>query len=231
MSSADVVAIDLGSSRLRLGWAGQQHPQINCASYISKVRAKGVLVGDLALEQHNARSPFDGLLCTSFEFLETLLDNTLSTLSPLTPPSIAMTETIANPWVLRQPLLELLFEGYQSPFVSLSVDALTAHHAVTQFIPQNSSFSTGILVHIGNRATYTIPITSSGPDMSLCKRIPVGGEQMTSYLGELVSSRNPQFSSCYSLFFEQLKNSTHSLLLTSTKLSNTTLTQTLNLDD
>ncbi|KAL0207285.1 hypothetical protein P9112_011913 [Eukaryota sp. TZLM1-RC] len=207
--SSNTLVVDVGSSRLRVGYAGQSFPPIDCASYISKARGKGILVGDMALEQHNARSPYDGLLCTSFDFLETLLDNTISSLAPTSPLNIAITEPVANPWVLRQPLCELLFEGYLAPSVSLNVDALAAHAHSTLFSSSpHPSHQSGMLVHVGNRATYTIPITDQGPDMSFCRRIPVGGEQITSYLGQLVSTRNPKFSNSFNpIFYEHLKRS------------------------
>ncbi|KAL0210368.1 hypothetical protein RCL1_004804 [Eukaryota sp. TZLM3-RCL] len=201
------LAIDLGSSRLRLGYCGDAFPSIDCATYISKVRGKGVLCGDIALEQHTARSPFDGLYCTSFEILETLLDNTISTILPQSPPRFCITEPLANPWVLRQPLAELLFEAYQSPAVSLSVDSLCAHGYLS-LLPNSPlpSFSSCLLVHVGHRATYTIPITPNGPDMSSVKRIPIGGEQLTSFMSQLLYTRHSLHTPVFTPFlFENLK--------------------------
>ena len=60
-------------------------------------------------------------------------------------------------------MLELLFEGYAAPAVSLGADALFGYHA-------NGPQAHGLLLHAGHHATHLLPIVHGRAHAQHAKR-------------------------------------------------------------
>lgn len=128
------------------------------------------------------RSMFDKNVVYHIQSLEHMLDYTFSHLGLQGDSSIdyplLMTEAMCNPNYSRSLVSELLFECYQVPAVSYSVDSLLSfYYNSTKTNGCKSPATSGLVVSSSHQATHVVPILESQWQMPITKRINLGGQQ------------------------------------------------------
>ncbi|ONH65843.1 Actin-related protein 5 [Cyberlindnera fabianii] len=194
------IAIDFGSSALRVGMTSQKGPQINIPMLISKYRDRKsgksmTFVGDdVFLDpsiKAQARSPFDGAFVTNWEYVEQILDYSFKHIgvssSGRVDNPIVLTERPGASLLQRKGYYELLYETYGVNKVALGIDSLFSYH-------QNNGH-TGIVIGTGHESTHVIPVVSGKALMPEAKRLNWGGHQASNYMSNLLSLKYPYFPS------------------------------------
>ena len=80
---------------------------------------------------------------------------------------------------------ELLFECYGVPKVSYCVDGLLSYH-------KNRKEKEGLVINIGQCTTHIMPIIDRLVDVKNCRRIRVGGQNVSKFLWRWLQLKYPQ---------------------------------------
>lgn len=199
------IAIDLGSSQMRVGLAGELSPNNVFPTVVARYRDRKAattltLVGndayrDLAVKS-SIKSPFDGALITNWDYTEVMLDYAFEHLGVVgsavggVDNPIVMTESVCCPFSQRRNMYELLFENYQAPSVAFGVDSLFSFYANS-----SSSTASGVVIGTGHELTHVIPVLNGKGILSQTKRIDWGGDQCQNFLSKLLMLKYPYFAS------------------------------------
>ena len=197
------IAIDLGTSSLRVGLTNSPEPNNIFPGIISRYRDRKAMktltiigndvYSDSALRS-TIKTPFDGPLITNWDYIEYILDYSFEHLGATSDNGklnnpIVMTEPITCTHNQRKSMYELLFEAYQVPKVSFGIDSLFSFYA------NSSGKSSGLVIGAGNQLTSIIPVINGRGILSQAKRIDWGGEQLQQYLSKLLALKYPYFPS------------------------------------
>lgn len=203
--SADApIALDIGSSSARVGYATKPESMHDFPTIVSKYRDRKInhtytLIGNDAcldpLAFAQSKSPFDGPLISNWDIYEHILDYSFAKLrvgsQGMVDNPIVMSEILGVPPVQRKTMTELMFEGYGVPSLTYGIDALFAYHGASEQ-PQRA----GISIHSGNEATYIIPVSSEGKGLiNQTKKINWGGLSAAKFLQNLLALKYPLFPS------------------------------------
>lgn len=198
------IAIDFGSLSVRIGLTNSEQPSNVFPNLVSKHRERKTgynltLVGnDLFREsvhyptlRSGAKSPFDGLLITNWDYVESILDYSLEHLSVTSENGclnnpIIMSEPPAATFGYRKGMYEMMFEAYQAPKVVFGIDSLFSFYA-------NSKKKDGVVVSIGNNLTHVIPVVKGKGILLNSKRIDWGCEQELQFLQKALALKYPYF--------------------------------------
>lgn len=200
-ASGKPIAIDLGTYRTRVGYAGDsKDPEHVFYSQVAKYRDRKAartfqLIGnDILLDssaRQNMRSPFDGQMVSNWELVESILDYSFAKLSvgsnDCVDNPVVMNEVLGCPASHRRNMNELMFEAYQVPSVVYGIDSLYS------FRYNSPSQSNGLVISSGHEVTTIIPVIDGQGALSLAKRINWGGKQSSAYLQSLLSLKYPLF--------------------------------------
>lgn len=197
------IAIDLGTSSLRVGLTNSPEPNNIFPGIISRYRDRKAMktltiigndvYSDSALRS-TIKTPFDGPLITNWDYIEYILDYSFEHLGATSDNGklnnpIVMTEPITCTHNQRKSMYELLFEAYQVPKVSFGIDSLFSFYA------NSSGKSSGLVIGAGNQLTSIMPVINGRGILSQAKRIDWGGEQLQQYLSKLLALKYPYFPS------------------------------------
>ncbi|KAM9893631.1 hypothetical protein OXX79_009218, partial [Metschnikowia pulcherrima] len=198
------IAIDFGSDTVRAGLTNTSQPCNVFPNIVAKHRDRKsnntlTLIGnDIYREsvhyptlRTGAKSPFDGMMITNWDSVESILDYSLEHLGvtsnngSLNNPVI-LTEQAAAPFGYRKGMYEILFEAYRAPKVALGIDSLFSFYA-------NSKNRDGLVVSVGNNSTHIIPVLQGKGILTNSKRIEWGGEQQSQFLQKALALKYPYF--------------------------------------
>ncbi|QBM86729.1 actin-related protein 5 [Metschnikowia aff. pulcherrima] len=198
------IAIDFGSDTVRAGLTNTSQPCNVFPNIVAKHRDRKsnntlTLIGnDIYREsvhyptlRTGAKSPFDGMMITNWDSVESILDYSLEHLGvtsdngSLNNPVI-LTEQAAAPFGYRKGMYEILFEAYRAPKVALGIDSLFSFYA-------NSKNRDGLVVSVGNNLTHIIPVLQGKGILTNSKRIEWGGEQQLQFLQKALALKYPYF--------------------------------------
>lgn len=197
------IAIDFGSDSVKIGMTNSKNPNNVFPNLISKYRDRKqnitlTLVGnDIFREaefyptlRSGAKSPFDSLMITNWESVESILDYSLEhlgiTSSGYVNNPVIMTEPVAASLNHRKGMYEILFEAYKTPKVAYGIDSLFSFY-------HNSPKKNGIVVGVGNNLTHIIPVKDGRGIMQNCKRIDWGGDSELQFLQKALALKYPYF--------------------------------------
>lgn len=197
------IAIDLGTSQTRVGYANEETPSHIFYTQAAKYKDRKVnrhykFVGNDtlldAVVKQNIKSPFDGPVITGWDVVEMVLDYSFAKVSVGSDGSvdnpIVMTEMLGCPDSQRRALSEMLFEGYGVPSLAYGIDSLFAYD-----YNQAAGGSNGLVIDAGNESTNVIPVVNGRGVLSLAKRINWGGRQAAQYMRSLLALKYPVFPS------------------------------------
>lgn len=198
------IAIDFGSCNVRAGLTNSSEPCNVFPTQVAKHRERKsnstlTLVGnDIFREapyyptlRGGAKLPFDGLMVTNWDYVESILDYTLEHLGVqlqngcLNNP-VVLTEPTAALFGYRKGMYEIMFEAYRAPKVALGIDALFSYY-------YNSPKRDGIVVSVGNELTHVIPVLDGRGVLLNCKRIDWGGALELQFLQKTLALKYPYF--------------------------------------
>lgn len=208
------LVIDNGSHECRVGWSGEQQPQLLFSNLIAKPRPKkgeidnvtlvGSEIQNINLIRPCVRTQFERDVVVNFDLQENVFDYIFTQMnftedhidSPL-----VLTETLCNPLTSRSNMNELLFECYGIPSLALGVDSLFSHYFNYRHsaLPYMDISSDCIIVKAGANVTQIIPIINHNPAFEYAKRINVGGLQAVNYLYKLLHLTYPHHASIITL--------------------------------
>lgn len=205
------IAIDMGSSAVRIGLTNTSAPLNVFPSLVAKHRDRKsnhtlTLVGnDIFREapyvptlRSSAKSPYDGPLITNWDYVENILDYSLEHLSVTSQNGavnnpIIMSEPVACPASQRRGMYEILFEAYRAPRVALGIDSLFSYYS-------HSPAKSGLVVSVGHELTHIIPVVQGRGVLLNSKRIDWGANQALSFLQKSLALKYPYFPSRLSTF-------------------------------
>ncbi|OQV12223.1 Actin-related protein 5 [Hypsibius exemplaris] len=202
-SQKPVLVIDNGSWNCRAGWSTDPRPPFSFYNLLAKQKGKKgeqepiIIGGDLGQIENlrwMLRSPFDTNVVVQFGYQEVLLDYVLANMglgeeTHLDMP-VLMTEPLLNLAYSRKQMNELLFECYAFPHVAYGVDG-----AFSYFKNMNRGLPDGLVISVGNICTHLIPVLNNQMDFGHCRRIDLGGLNMTLYLQRLLQLKYPVHAS------------------------------------
>lgn len=192
------IAIDFGRTNVRFGMAGSLDPFMTFPSITAryknrKTNKQSTFIGyDVLVDstiKANMKDPFDGQLITNWDTTEKILDYCflhlgVNSQNRVNNP-IVMNEILAPPLSQRAIVSELLYETYGVPSVAFGLDSLFSYY-------QNDGVS-GLVMGSTHDATNIIPVLNKLPNLSITKRINVGGHQLNDFMRSLISLKYPYF--------------------------------------
>ncbi|ODV59431.1 actin-related protein ARP5 [Ascoidea rubescens DSM 1968] len=194
------IAIDFGTSDMRIGLTNNLSPSNIFPSVISRYRDRKLaqtltFVGyDVYLDssfKSSLKTPFDGPLITNWDYVEWMLDYSFHHIGVdsdgFVDNPIVMSELLGAPSQQRKNMLQLLFEAYRVPKVTFGIDDLFSYY-------QNNG-KNGLVIGAGNQAINIIPVINSKPILTEAKRINWGGSLCVDYLSKLINLKYPYFPS------------------------------------
>lgn len=198
------IALDFGSLSVRIGLTNSNTPSNVFPNLVAKYRDRKTgqnltLIGNDVFREApyyptlrtGAKSPFDGLLITNWDYVESILDYSFEHLSitsdngALNNP-IIMTEPPAATFGYRKGMYEMMFEAYMVPKVVFGIDSLFSFYA-------NSPKKDGVIVSMGHNLTHVIPVLKGKGILLNSKRIDWGGEQQLQFLQKALALKYPYF--------------------------------------
>lgn len=197
--------IDNGSYECRVGWASDESPRMIFKNLTAKQRGKkesevqvGNDIANVEAVRWLLKTQFDRNVVTHFDIQEHIFDHIFSHLGISTENKIdhpiVMTEAIGNPSYYRQNMSELLFEHYNVPQVLYGIDALFSLHHNTPKKAENA-----MVLSFGHHTTHLIPVLGGHVDIENCKRISLGGNNVTIYLQRLLQLKHPHLTAAVTL--------------------------------
>ncbi|OBA23649.1 actin-like ATPase domain-containing protein [Metschnikowia bicuspidata var. bicuspidata NRRL YB-4993] len=198
------IAIDFGSDTVRAGLTNASEPCNIFPNIVAKHRDRKsnytlTLIGNDVYRESvhfptlrtGAKSPFDNLMITNWDSVESILDYSLEHLSITSDNGclnnpVIMTEAAGAPFTYRKGMYEILFEAYRAPKVAFGIDSLFSFYA-------NSKKKDGLVVSVGNNLTHLIPVLGGKGILTNCKRIDWGGEQQLLFLQKALALKYPYF--------------------------------------
>lgn len=97
-----------------------------------------------------------------------------------------MTEVATNPRESRERLTQIMFETFSVPKLHLSMQAVCALYATGR--------STGCVLDSGDGVSHTVPIYEGFAIPHSIKRMQMAGQDLTTYLQQLLSEKGYHFS-------------------------------------
>ena len=210
------VVIDLGSSLIKVGFAGQHEPMLvpNVIGF-QKESSELVMVGIGSRDYYCGREAFEkkGILnfqypvqrgvVQNWDYLEKILhyiyENQLG-IAPSTS-AVLITEPPLNPKSNSERLCQLLFETFNVPAMLLATDS-------TLTMVGNGGMQTGIVVSSGEGVTSVTPIYEGYVIERGIRRLHLGGGDVTNYLSRLFLDSGHSFKTCAELeILNKLKES------------------------
>lgn len=199
------IIIDNGSYECRVGWASDESPRMIFKNVTAKQRGKkesevqvGNDIANIEAVRWLLKTQFDRNVVTHFDIQEHIFDHIFSHLGISTENKIdhpiVMTEAIGNPSYYRQNMSELLFEHYNVPQVLYGIDALFSLHHNSPKKADNA-----MVLSFGHHTTHLIPVLNGHVDIENCKRISLGGNNVTIYLQRLLQLKHPHLTAAVTL--------------------------------
>ncbi|EFC48282.1 hypothetical protein NAEGRDRAFT_46504 [Naegleria gruberi] len=201
MSDSDrpVACVDMGSLNIRVGWAGDDSPQITTRSLIGYPKYKPAMfasgqkysyIGDEAISKRGVLSyrPVmhhgENVDWDHMEMLWTyLFENELRV--GMKDLSIVSADAVLGCHSRREKTAQILFENFNVREWYCGLAPVMALYG--------TATPSGLSVCIGDGVTQLIPIVGGSVVLESAKRINFGGRNITKYLNELVISRGYYF--------------------------------------
>ena len=198
---SSAVVLDLGSSSIKGGFAGDDAPRCLEPSLIGRPSAstepvmigtdstRGYL-GDEALCNSyflNLSSVVERGVVRDWDGFDKLLRHVFNNLLRVSPEEcdVLVTEPVLNPKLNREKLSQLFFESLGVRQFCVETDALLCLYGAGR--------NTGLSVSSGDGVTSVLPVYEGYPIPGAVRRLELGGSDVTGYLARLLTERGCYF--------------------------------------
>ena len=189
---AIAIVIDLGSGRIKAGFAGDDAPKVNLASVVGRpttpnAALKALYFGDDALAKADVLTltrPIERGFVTRWDDLEQILHHVFFNELRVDPKDhpVLLTETAVNRKADRERLTTLMFETFHVQGMYLAIDSVLSLYA--------SGRTTGIVLGSGSGVTSSVPIYEGYSLPKATSRHDYAGHDFSDYLGKLLAARS-----------------------------------------
>ncbi|NXL42408.1 ACT1 protein, partial [Podilymbus podiceps] len=195
------VVFDVGSGQCKAGLSGEQAPRSVISTVVGYPKFKLVMfgvshkdcyIGEEAQAKRGVLSftyPMENGVVTSWDDMEKiwryLYEHELKT-KPSERPAL-LTEAPLNPLSHREKMAEMMFESFQVPALSLTLQALAALSARAR--------TTGLVLDSGDGVTVTVPVYKGRYLLPGITRLDFAGRGITRYLARLLLETGHSFVS------------------------------------
>ena len=187
-----------GSGLIKAGFAGDETPCVNFRTIIGRPKQNDVkgqkdfYIGDEARFKRatlNLNSPIERGIITNWDDMESLWQHTFYNELRMSPDEhpILMSEAPFNPKANREKITEIMFETFRTPAFYICLPAVLSLYA--------SGKTDGIVLDSGHSVTHAVPCVDGLAIHKAITRIDVGGENLTDYLGKILSQKGNSFDS------------------------------------
>ena len=199
--SSPAVIIDLGSSSIKVGFAGEDAPKYLEPSVIGShsVSTEHVMIGAGVTREYfgdeavcnssflNLRSVVERGVVRDWDGLEKLLSHTFMNLLRVSPEEcdVLITEPVLNPKSNRERLFQLFFESFNVRRFCVEIDSLLCLYS--------GGRNTGLLVSSGDGVTSVLPVYEGYAIPGTVRRLDLGGSDVTEYLTKLLTEKGYYF--------------------------------------
>eukprot|EP00347_Sterkiella_histriomuscorum_P020200 403338712 len=190
------IVIDNGSSRLRIGYAGDEVPRLTVPTLIGRPKMNSVRMGieqkefyccDEAVSKKgmlNMTSPIEKGIIKDWDDMERIWQHVLNEelKAQVEEHPVIMTEAPLNPKQYREKLTQLMFETFNVPCLYVSVQAVLSLYS--------SGRTSGLVLDTGDTISFTVPIHEGYAISHATQKVSLGGRDITKYLSEFVAQQN-----------------------------------------
>ena len=155
------------------------------------VESKKEYIGDEAQKMRGVLKlsyPIESGIVSSWENMEKVWEYCFSNELRVDPTEhrVLLTEAPMNPKGNREKMTQIMFETFSVPKLHLSMQAVCALYATGR--------STGCVLDSGDGVSHTVPIYEGFAIPHLIKRMQMAGQDLTTYLQQLLSEKGYHFS-------------------------------------
>lgn len=189
------VIIDIGSSYVKAGFAGEEGPRAVFSNVVGRPKAPGIMIGSAqedyfvgseAEEKRGSlilRHPVEHGIVEDWDDFEKVLHHTFTNELRVNPEehNVLITETALNPKVNREKLTQILFDTFNVPGLYVANTAVLSLYSAGKF--------TGLVVEIGDGVAHIVPVFDGSVLPHSIQRINLAGRDLTDYLIQILSER------------------------------------------
>jgi len=191
------VVLDLGSSSLKCGFAGDDAPRSAFPSIIGRCRHKGVgsafsttpkdaYIGDEVETKRGiltVKQPIEKGIITNFDDLEKIWHHAFFNELRIAPEehSVLLTEPPFNPSNNRERTTQSMFETFNTPSIYLAIQSVLSLYGAGR--------TTGIVLDSGYGVTHTVPIYEGYALPHAINRLDFGGRDLQAYFDDMIHER------------------------------------------
>lgn len=193
------IVIDNGSGILKAGFAGSDEPKLLSPAFVGQTKYKHTMVGGEVEKDYlvgNEAQTHRGILrlsyptshgvTTDWDGMTALWNYAYKELNvQLEEHPVLLTEPPLNSKRQRLQTLEIFYEQFNAPALSLQVQAILSLYA--------SGKTTGIVLDSGDGVTHAVPVYEGFAIPHAITRIDVGGRDVTEYLQLLLRKAGHNF--------------------------------------
>ncbi|WP_219061451.1 actin family protein [Pseudomonas sp. UMAB-08] len=189
------IVIDIGSSTMKVGFAGEDSPTV-FPTVVGRPEAadanqKAVYVGEEALAKRDTLKlsyPVEHGFINDWDDFEFILRHVFDSVLKVNPAEyeILCTEPPLNPRGNREKVVKILFEVFNCRACYLSTQAVLALYA--------SGHTTGIVLEVGDSVSHAVPIYEGYALPHSILRTDTGGRDLTDYLVTILSESGYSFA-------------------------------------
>lgn len=194
------LVIDCGSGSTKAGFAGDDAPRCVFPSIVGRPKHRGVMVdrnhkdvffGDEVKSRRDmltSKSPIERGIVTNWDDMEKLWEHTFYNQLNVAPEEhpVLLTEPPLNPKANREKMTQIMFETFNVPAMYVATQQVLDLYA--------SGRTTGIVVSLGDGASYVVPIYKGYAMAHAVQRFDLAGRDLTNYLMKILTERGHSFT-------------------------------------